>query len=151
MMDVRIVPKEPSSIPAKVTVTGRSYKPRSSRSERRPRSTRGAGTIMPGLSSGDGACPTSKISGVRFSTPVPISTDEVQDSSCGPGFNSQRLHHHGGSTSVCVLATGAPATIRGRTGFDVTVKGHGGEGQATSLTAQTTNADSEEFALPLAA
>ena len=51
----------------------------------------------------------------------------------------------------CVLATGAPATIRGRTGFDVTVKGHGGEGQATSLTAQTTNADSEEFALPLAA
>ena len=28
---------------------------------------------MPGLSSGDGASPTKKISGVRSSTPVPVS------------------------------------------------------------------------------
>src|SRR5882672_4322814 len=35
--------------------------------------TWGGDQVMPGLSSGDGASPTKKISGVRSSTPVPCS------------------------------------------------------------------------------
>jgi hypothetical protein len=55
----------------KCTVHGESYKLRSPRSGRRPGSTPGTAT-MPGLSSGDGSCPTNRPSRVRSSAPVPF-------------------------------------------------------------------------------